>query len=157
MGVLDGHRRPVAVGRRRVAALGLGAVLAQATTWVGAAPAAAHVELEAAVPAGGQLLTVPPDAVSLRFSDPLQRSFSQVAVTGPDGTAVAAGPPIPSGSEVRQPVRATMPGGYVVAYRVLSRDGHPITGTLRFRYEPPASAAPGSPAAAAAPPTAADR
>lgn len=96
--------------------------------------AAAHTGLESSAPADGEALTGAPETlgVTLTFSEDVQAEFAQVAVTGPDGESVASGPVVVEGAVVRQPVDLDVEGAYVVAYRVVSSDGHPVSGQLAF-------------------------
>ena len=95
-------------------------------------PAAAHTGLQSSTPADGETLTAAPDAISLTFSSAVASEFAQVAVTGPDGESVTSGEVAIDGAVVSQPVSTTGDGAYVVAYRVVSDDGHPVSGQLTF-------------------------
>ena len=126
----------------------------------GAAPALAHTAL-AARSRDGEVLTTAPDTVSLTFTEPVQAEFTQVAVTdGKRPSLVIAGETTVDGPLVQQPVSLTANGTYTVAYRIVSADGHPVSGQLSFSYSGSApkprirypSAAPPSAAAAPASP-----
>lgn len=95
-------------------------------------PAAAHTGLQSSTPADGETLTAAPDAISLTFSSAIASEFAQVAVTGPDGESVTSGEAAIDGAVVSQPVSTSGDGAYVVAYRVVSDDGHPVSGQLTF-------------------------
>lgn len=99
---------------------------------LGGGEAAAHTGLEASTPADGEVLTSAPEAITLTFTEPVQPQFSQVAVTGPGGQTINSGPATIDGPVVRQPVIVDADGGHVVAYRVVSGDGHPVSGQLTF-------------------------
>ena len=135
----------------------IGAVL------LGAGPAAAHTELATSVPTAGEVLAAAPEEVTLTFTGEIQPGFVQVAVTGAGGASLNAGPATVEGPLVRQPVRAGADGSYVVAYRVVSVDGHPITGQLTFTLtgsdadEDAATAAHSEPRGPTTPPTPAGR
>ncbi|MGH3835850.1 MAG: copper resistance CopC family protein [Pseudonocardiaceae bacterium] len=114
--------------------------------------AAAHNELIGSDPADGAEVATSPARVSLTFNLPVQRGFSTVTVTGPDGIQWQAGAPAEAGAVVSAPVRPLGPAGrYTIAYQVLSADGHPVRGAIGFTLTTP-----GTGAAAASPP-AADR
>lgn len=103
------------------------------TFWIGTGAAAAHVDLESSNPAAGAALSSPPERVKLAFSEPVRAGFARVDVTGPAGVSVSAGTPRIHGPVVRQELRPTMRAGrYVVAYRVVSEDGHPVAGKVEF-------------------------
>ena len=107
-------------------------VLASLLLVLSGGPAAAHTGLQSSTPADGQTLTVAPDAISLTFSSAVASEFAQVAVTGPDGESVTSGEAAIDGAVVSQPVSTSGDGAYVVAYRVVSDDGHPVSGQLTF-------------------------
>src|ERR1700741_5383448 len=57
----------------------------------GAAGAPAHTRLAASDPGAGAVLSRAPDAVRLRFSEPLTAALSSARVLAPDGRARAGG------------------------------------------------------------------
>lgn len=126
------------------AALG-GLLMAQVLT----APAAlAHDELVSSVPADGDELPTSPAAVTLTFGEPVSADFSQVVVTGPDAAAWQVGSPSVDGATLTQPLTESAPAGtYEVAWRVVSTDGHPVSGVFSYVVA-------GNPATPTAPPTA---
>jgi len=95
-------------------------------------PAQAHNFLESSTPAKDAALTVAPPAAVLVFSERVNPSFARVAVTGADGRSVTTGKPQTSGAQVTQPLAVTVSGQYTVAYRVVSADGHPVQGVVKF-------------------------
>jgi len=140
-----------------VCALAVAGALAAAVT--SAAPASAHASLVKATPADGATLTSAPSQVVLQFDDPISSSFATLVVTGPDGHDVTTGKPSVSGSTLTGHLEDGLPAGaYRTAFRVVSDDGHPVTGQLRFTLRLPATAAPSasapaSPGGPAAPPS----
>jgi methionine-rich copper-binding protein CopC len=96
-------------------------------------PAWAHASLLSMDPASGSAVEVRPDAVRLRFSEPVDRPAS-VVVTGPTGQRVSLGEAGVLGDRVSERLRAvdTGAGEYAVSYQVLSVDGHVVTGTAHF-------------------------
>jgi len=159
---------------RRVAAAGARAVLAAVVTCglgafavlAAAAPASAHTKLKSSTPANGAAVPTAPDRVELLFGQHLL-GLGTIAVQGPDGASVTAGDAVLDGATVTQALVANRPAGtYRIAYRVVSADGHPVTGELTFTATGATGAtgapSPTSPAAATAatqpassPPTAA--
>jgi methionine-rich copper-binding protein CopC len=119
--------------------------------------ASAHSVLLDTAPSDGAVVTVVTSEVTLTFNEPVKGSFSTVAVSGPDGRAHGDGPVRVVDGVVHQPVSALGSGRYRVAWRVVSADGHPVSGEFGFTValpaglEPPA-AAPGGRADVAAPP-----
>jgi methionine-rich copper-binding protein CopC len=119
----------------RVAVLGLAVPAVLALT---AVPAQAHNELLSSTPTEGDHLAAAPVVVELKFAEATDPRFVKIAATGPDGTSVAAGGPRVSGAVVRQPISASAASGkYTVTYRVVSKDGHPVQGTLTFSATAP--------------------
>ncbi|MEU8883402.1 copper resistance CopC family protein [Streptomyces hydrogenans] len=115
---------------------------------VSAPPAAAHTELNGSDPANDAVLDAVPRTVTLTFSDPMSQAYAQLAVTGPDGAALGDGAPAVAGREVTLSLKeARTAGRYTVGYRVVSADGHPVSGTSAFTVRP----APTAPSAAATP------
>jgi copper resistance protein C len=117
-----------------------------------AGPTAAHTDLAAAVPSDGQTVATPPAMVELVFTASLQREFAQVVVarSGRDeGERLDLPAPDVAGTTLRQPLPGSLTAGrYVVGYRVVAADGHPIVGQLSFTYAPAAHGPSPSPDAA---------
>jgi methionine-rich copper-binding protein CopC len=138
---------------RRLLALALLCGLALA---LGTGVASAHTRLIGSDPADGASLDVGPDRVSLEFNEAMQPGFSSITVVGADGTQFQTGDVTADGGVVGiavSPLGAA--GRYEIGYRVISEDGHPVTGSLAFTLttDGPAAAAPTTePAPAAADP-----
>lgn len=114
-----------------------------------AGPAAAHNVLIASDPADGAVLQQSPTVISLTFDQPVQDFQPVVTVLGADGQRYESGTPSVDSTVVTQSVTTlTAPGPYSIAYRVVSADGHPVQGEVRFELAAaPASSAASSPAA----------
>ncbi|WP_051759193.1 copper resistance CopC family protein [Herbidospora cretacea] len=100
------------------------------------APAAAHTSLRSSDPAENAQVTALPK-VTLEFSESVR--FPAVVLTGPDGERYENGKPRVDGRKIVQdvgPPSALPSGAYTIAYRVVSRDGHPVEGEIPFTYEP---------------------
>jgi copper resistance protein C len=98
-----------------------------------ATPALAHNVLVGSDPADGAKLATGPAKVTLTFDQPVQFGFNTVTVTSPNGAHWEAGPADVTGNAVSAPVRPLGPAGeYTIGYRILSADGHPVTGAVRF-------------------------
>ncbi|MER5646945.1 copper resistance CopC family protein [Streptosporangium sp. NPDC002524] len=112
---------PVAVALALLAALVLGTAFAS--------PALAHDRLKSSNPAKGAKVENLEEvkltfSATVRFPNVVVRSGDE---THQDGKADADGP------VVTQKVKGDLPPGeYVIAYRVLSSDGHPIEGEIPF-------------------------
>lgn len=113
----------------------LGAVLAVGGP---AAPAAAHATLLGTSPADGEVLPDPPDRVVLRFSEPVRLIPGRILVVGPEGDRVAVEEPRVAGAEVIVPVgEALDTGTYLVSFRVVSQDSHPVGGSVTYSVGAP--------------------
>ncbi len=117
---------------RRVA-LALLVVLAGLLGGAGPVGAAliAHAQLVSTTPADGDTLETA-DTVTLTFSEDINAQFLQVRVEGPGGDETD-GDPVADGRDVVQALAADLlPGEHRVTYRVVSVDGHPVSGTFAF-------------------------
>ncbi|MFD5244623.1 copper resistance protein CopC [Amycolatopsis sp. NPDC058340] len=114
-----------------------GAALAIAVLFMALAcaqPAMAHSVLVSSDPAKEASLDSAPAVVTLVFNEPLDRGFTELAVLGPDGTSHwEGGPPVVTGEKLSAPLRPLGAAGvYTVKYRVVSADGHPVSGSVPF-------------------------
>ncbi|MEV4217973.1 copper resistance CopC family protein [Nonomuraea sp. NPDC049725] len=114
-----------------------------------ASPAWAHNVLVGSDPADGATLAAPPSRITLTFDQPARQGYAQIGVTGGDGSAWADGAAVVSAEKVSVAVRPMPAGSYVVGYRILSSDGHPVTGKLTFTVAGTGAAAPSGDAATA--------
>lgn len=100
-----------------------------------AAPASAHNSLTDSNPQDETSLDAGPQQVVLTFDQPVQEGegLNSVAVTGPDGKEWQDGPATVDSNVVTAPVRELGPKGtYTIGYRIVSADGHPVSGQLKF-------------------------
>ncbi|MEU6931082.1 copper resistance CopC family protein [Streptomyces sp. NPDC046374] len=105
---------------------------------VAAPPAAAHTNLDGSNPANGAVLATAPATITLTFSDPLAPKGAQLTATAPDGTALGDGAPTVVDRKITLKLKPKNAAGrYTVAYRVVSADGHPVTGASTFTIHPP--------------------
>lgn len=112
----------------------IAALLAVGASLALAAPAQAHNVLVSSEPAKNAQLDVAPNKVELVFDQSIQPGdVNQVAVTGPGGTLWTDSPVQVDANRVSTAVRPLGPKGqYTVGYRVVSADGHPVSGQLTF-------------------------
>ncbi|SDH31716.1 copper resistance CopC family protein [Nonomuraea jiangxiensis] len=114
------------------------------------APAQAHNVLVGSDPKDGATLAASPERVTLVFDQTVRQGYARVGVTGADGSGWADGDVVVAAERVSVKVRPLPAGGsYTVGYRILSADGHPITGSISFRLAPDATSATATPAAPA--------
>jgi MYXO-CTERM domain-containing protein len=144
-----GHRP---APHRRGAVLAGSAVLAAGLMVLSAAPAWAHSQLIAMVPADGSTVAVAPTQVVLTFNENIQDIGDAVVVTGPGGGRYDDGRPrILDATATEQLRPLAYRGHYSVSYRIVSADGHPVTRTLGFTLSVGAAAATAAPAPTASP------
>jgi len=111
-----------------------------AISW-SAGSANAHTKVSGSTPADGATVTSL-DSVSVTFVDPVLGKFASIAMTAEDDQPV----PLSEPAVKSDTVTATLPGGspgpgrYVVSYRAVALDGHPITGSIAFTLDPPQAA-----------------
>jgi copper resistance protein C len=123
--------------------LGLaGAAIALAGVFATATAASAHDSLLVTEPAQGSTTAGPVTQLTLTFSgDPIGGQGADVVeLVGPDGKYYETGCAQLSGPEVSVPVAMGAAGKYEVAWRAVSSDGHPVSGTYTFTYAPDAAA-----------------
>lgn len=114
---------------------------------LGTAPAWAHSRLETSDPPNGASVAAPPKTVALTFNEDVQGGFTVITVIGPDGKDYHSGAVTEVDRTVSVGVLPLGPAGvYQIGYRVVSADGHPVSGSTSFTLTAPG---PGSPAAAA--------
>ncbi|MCB0977261.1 MAG: copper resistance protein CopC/CopD [Acidimicrobiales bacterium] len=117
--------------RVHAAVLILLVVLAVVGGWAGRA--SAHAALESSDPVDGSVLDAGPTAVKMTFTEGVEVRADGVRVLDAAGERVDAGRATASGTTVTAPLRSGLvDGGYVVAWRVVSADGHPVSGAFRF-------------------------
>lgn len=98
-----------------------------------AAPAWAHNQLRSADPAPDATVATAPMQVVVEFTESLNPTFTSIVITDVGARRVPTTEPAVSGT--RGSVTFTQPlgdGTYTVAYRVVSRDGHPVQGAYSF-------------------------
>ena len=144
---------------RRLVVATLGAAATAGTLLLGivatAPPAAAHTQLIGTNPAANATLTASPSTVELTFNQNVQTTFAQVAVLDAAQGHLESGAPSVVGAVVSQPVAALPSGAYTVSWRVVSADGHPVSGTYAFTVALPAPSPTSTPIAESAAPTSA--
>lgn len=115
------------------------AAVAVACSLVGVRPAVAHTDLVGGSPGAGDVVAGPLADLTLTFTDVLLAEGAQIQVTDGRGAGVSGAVAV-SGSRARvQLTDESRPGTYRVAYRVVANDGHPVTGSYRFRVTTTAS------------------
>jgi methionine-rich copper-binding protein CopC len=114
-------------------------------------PAWAHAQLVSADPIKDAALATAPTAVTLTFSERLNPDFTTIVISDAAKQRVPAS--APTTDTVAGSVALTQPlsnGPYLVAYRVVSVDGHTVQGSYTFTVNDPAQPAAAPPPASAA-------
>jgi copper resistance protein C len=98
-----------------------------------AGPVSAHSVLLATAPAKSANVTSAPASVVLTFNEMPQGEFSDIHIVGPDGARRDSGHVKVLNDTVTEDMGGTRPSGtYVVDWRVISADGHPVSGQFSF-------------------------
>ncbi|WP_448655478.1 copper resistance CopC family protein [Microbacterium lacticum] len=114
-----------------------------------ATPAQAHDELVSSYPEAGSTITGSPAEITLSFSGELIAGMQSgaVEVITPDGQNIATDAPSEDGTSITQHLTPNPPAGmFTVRWKVVSSDGHPISGEYTYTVAP-TDAVPSSPAA----------
>jgi copper transport protein len=103
------------------------------------ASAWAHAALLQTVPVASRTINTAPTEVRMRFSEPVEPRFAIVSVTDATGRQVTDGDPASapgSPQTLVTPLQRVPEGWYLVFWRVISADGHPVRGAFTFAVGP---------------------
>ncbi len=104
-----------------------------ATVVIPGKAAFADAALLSSNPADGAALKEAPVNVTLTFNEAVQSRFVKVTLAAADGAVIELPPASADQGVVTQPWPASASSGaYVLGYRIVSADGHPVAGTIRF-------------------------
>ncbi|KUL27314.1 copper resistance CopC/CopD family protein [Actinoplanes awajinensis] len=121
------------VYRRRRATVLLGMLIGMIGVLLSAVPASAHAALVSSDPNNGVIVPDAPNKVTLTFSESIQLISGKIRVLAPDGSRADQGDPTADGSQVTIPLRSGGGRGtYLVTFRVISADSHPVAGTITY-------------------------
>lgn len=118
------------------------------------APAHAHDGLASSDPIADSVLDIAPVAITLTFTGDILGGASSTAVLVHDasGAQVQTGTPVVDGPVVTQALSpSAISGAFLVTWRVVSSDGHPISGEFSYKVDAPAPAPTTSASASAEP------
>lgn len=111
----------------------LGATAAVVAVLAMATPAVAHDELLESNPYAGEELASAPEGVSLSFSAEVLTMGAAIIVVDQDGDDWVVDDPAVAEGTVTATLDVGMPdAGYEIRWRVVSSDGHPISGIIPF-------------------------
>jgi len=110
-----------------------------------ASPASAHAELVASTPGNGARLAQAPAEVQMRFTEAVNLIPGGIRLVDEAGASVRTPEPAVAGHTLtwRMPTDLAQ-GSYVVSWRVVSSDGHPVAGAFSFGIGTPALAVAGN-------------
>jgi copper transport protein len=116
------------------------ALAAAAATLALPAAASAHAYLIKTVPAASGVLESPPAAVQLTYDEAVEPRFAIISVTDAAGHLVTTGPVQRSPANpdtLVVPLRPHLPEGwYLIYWRAISVDGHPVQGAFTYAVGP---------------------
>jgi copper transport protein len=109
----------------------LAALLLLLGLWLAPASGAwAHAGLIGSEPADGVRMAQAPGALVLRFDETV--TLLDLRLAGPAGAVPLAAPSV-EGSTIHASLPGSLPRGtYLVSYRIISADGHPVGGAIAF-------------------------
>ena len=101
----------------------------------------AHAQVTSSVPAKNQTVKDLPSLVWIEFDGDLlsfgDKQINRLTITNAKKVRVDVGGPIVGGARISTRLKAGLPSGkYLVSYRVVSGDGHPVAGSFSFTYKP---------------------
>jgi copper transport protein len=110
------------------------------------AAASAHAYLIKTVPAASGVLDHPPPNVQLTFDEAVEPKFAIISVTDTEGKQVTTGPVTRSPANpdtLVVPLKPDLPEGwYLIYWRAISVDGHPVQGAFTYAVGPSPGPAP---------------
>ncbi|MEU5907860.1 copper resistance protein CopC [Micromonospora sp. NPDC047467] len=106
-----------------------------------ATPASAHAVLSRTSPAASAVVPSGPAEVVLTFSESVRKVPGKIRVIAPDGSRADRGEPSFDGGVVTIPVDPSGERGtYLVSFRVISADSHPVSGAFTYSVGAPSAA-----------------
>jgi methionine-rich copper-binding protein CopC len=117
------------------------AIISVSLIFAGMQSANAHAQLTSSNPKKNEIIKTLPSLVWLEFDGDLlsfgDKQINKLTVTNSMKKRVDIGGPIVGGARISTKLKASLPAGkYLVSYRIVSEDGHPIEGSYSFTYKP---------------------
>jgi copper transport protein len=110
------------------------------------ASASAHAYLIRTDPPASEVLNSPPATVALTYDEAVEPKFAIISVTDAQGTQETVGPVARSAANpdtLVVPLRRGLPQGwYLIYWRAISVDGHPVSGAFTYAVGPNPGPAP---------------
>ncbi|MGC4805197.1 copper resistance CopC/CopD family protein [Micromonospora sp. DT233] len=105
-----------------------------------ATPASAHAVLVSSSPAASAVVPSASSEVVLTFSEPVRKVTGKIRVIAPNGARADLGEPSFAEAVVTVPVDPSAGRGtYLVSYRVISADSHPVSGAFTYSVGAPST------------------
>jgi copper transport protein len=122
------------------------AVAAVAASLIAPAAASAHAYLIKTVPAASVVLNSPPANIQLTYDEAVEPRLAIISVTDPEGRQETTAPVQRSPANpdtLVVPLRTHLPEGwYLIFWRAISVDGHPVEGAFTYAVGPNPGPAP---------------
>jgi methionine-rich copper-binding protein CopC len=93
--------------------------------------ASAHAHLQKSSPADNSVITTPPSTLVLNFSEAARLTALSIQ-KGSESPQKLKPPPTAAAQQISVPLPQLTPGTYSVSWRVVSDDGHMMSGALHF-------------------------
>ena len=112
-----------------------------APIFIGIPAASAHAQLTSSNPVANKTISTLPDWVYLEFDGNLMvfgdKNPNQITITDSKKKRVDIGGSVVGGARISTRLKSGLkPGKYLVSYRIVSEDGHPVSGSVSFTYKP---------------------
>src|SRR5215475_10434466 len=124
------------MSKRRLPRLVAGLVLAGVFLVATASPAWAHATLDSSSPANGATVTSAPSQIVLNYSEHVEIPLGSVRLLNCSGQKIEIGKP-QHGATASQVVVGNIPNlapdTYLILWRVISADSHPVQGGIPFQ------------------------
>ncbi|WFF03212.1 copper resistance protein CopC [Micromonospora sp. WMMD964] len=105
-----------------------------------ATSASAHAVLQSSSPAASSVVPSGPSEVVLTFSESVRKVPGKIRVIAPDGSRADRGEPAFDNTVVTIPVSPDAGRGtYLVSFRVISADSHPVSGAFTYSVGAPST------------------
>lgn len=117
------------------------AIISVSLIFAGMQSANAHAQLTSSNPKKNEVIKTLPSLVWLEFDGDLlsfgDKQIHKLTVTNSKKVRVDIGGPIVGGARISTKLKAGLPAGkFLISYRIVSEDGHPVEGSFSFRFSP---------------------
>ena len=117
------------------------AIISVSLIFAGMQSAYAHAQLTSSNPKKNEVIKTLPSLVWLEFNGDLlsfgNKQIHKLTVTNSKKVRVDIGGPIVGGARISTKLKAGLPAGkFLISYRIVSEDGHPVEGSFSFTFSP---------------------